>query len=268
MRYRGRYVRAGTRQRYKTSSSGGGSSFNPKDITGCVACWVADDCSSVGDGAAVSSWVDRKNNLNLAQATGTKQPLYRASGIGTAPAIDFDGTDDLLVYAAANAVSTAQSGHIFAVIRGDATTAAREDAIACTSDEASTSRLVGVSREANKLYGRQANGSGFDAVFGGTTLGATTSYLIEFGSSGTVFSMRVNGTAETLGVSVGSDSGDWFGDSTARDNFTVGGKKTTSESAWFDGRIAFVLVVDGTIASGDRTSLHAWVAAKYGLTLA
>src|SRR4051812_46109678 len=93
--------------------------FAPEDIAGAVGVWVADDIA-ISDGSAVSSWVDRIASHSLAQATGGQQPLYRTSGIGGQPAVDFDGTDDLLRYAAA--LSTASSGSVFVVMRADVLT--------------------------------------------------------------------------------------------------------------------------------------------------
>lgn len=54
--------------------------------------------TGVGDGAAVASWPDSSGNgLNLTQATGSKQGLFRASSlINGQPAVQFDGVDDFM----------------------------------------------------------------------------------------------------------------------------------------------------------------------------
>lgn len=52
---------------------------------------------SYSNGGAVSSWPDEVGTDDLAQATGIKQPLYRAStGPGSKPAVQGDASNDLL----------------------------------------------------------------------------------------------------------------------------------------------------------------------------
>ena len=63
---------------------------------GLLAYWHADDLTA-GDGNAISSWLDRKNSIDMAQATGSKQPTQRDDYASTGyAAAEFDGTDDAL----------------------------------------------------------------------------------------------------------------------------------------------------------------------------
>ena len=245
----------------------------PEDVVGAVAAWVADDASAAGDGNAVASWIDRVSSLDLAQATGTKQPLYRASGIGGEPALEFDGTDDLLRLAAADALSAASSGHVFAVILQDTSAS---DVVWSTADEAGTNRnLRGSFRSGatdSLLILQIADDLNDSLSDGGSNYDfeLSTAYLVEWASTGSAYELRANGSQPlTLSVIAGANTGDWFGDTPGRDSFTLAAMKNSGgETTHFDGKIAMILVVDGPISADDRTALHAWVADKYGLTVA
>lgn len=75
--------------------------YNPLTAIGWLSSFWASDplWTSPGDGNAVSTWRSGgTNTVAVTQATGSKQPLYRASyaNLNNRPAIDFDGTDDTL----------------------------------------------------------------------------------------------------------------------------------------------------------------------------
>lgn len=239
----------------------------PETITGAVEAWVADDIA-ITDGTAISSWVGRVAASNLAQATGGKQPIYRTSGINSQPAVDFDGTDDILRYA--GTLSTALSGHVFVVVRYDNPGAASNDLAWSSSDEATTNHWlfgdhIASGSPAMDMF-QQDGGSG-DEVFGGTNLASATDYLLEWSSSGSAWVLRKNGAAESLSVATGANSGDWFGDVSGRDNFVLGAFKRTTEGGFLDGKIAAVVIVDGTISDADRFAFYDWIEAKYGITM-
>lgn len=237
--------------------------FEPENIVGAVEVWVADDLA-LADADPVSSWTGRIAGSSLAQSGG-KRPVYDLDGIGGQPSVNFDGTDDVLRYA--GTLTTGLSGHVF-IVAYAAISAIR--VAWATSDEASGAHFL--------LGAYQANPSGtvwFDNYEGGEdfltavpTLGVTTPMLLEWASTGTAYEFRENNSVRALTVGAGADSGDWFGDFTARDNFTVGAWKQTAEYFFWNGRIAAVIVVDGTISADDRAALNAGGAGKYGITLA
>jgi hypothetical protein len=93
-------------------------SFNPlTQVTALHAVWAGDPSwSNPGDGNAVSSWRNQSGGGDPAQATGGAQPLYRSSvsQLGNRPAVEFDGSDDCLVFDIAD---VAQSFKVLAVFR-------------------------------------------------------------------------------------------------------------------------------------------------------
>lgn len=77
-----------------------------------VALFEADNLS-LSDGASVSSWSDSSGNGHTAsQASGTLEPVLKTNVFGTAPAVEFDGTNDYLSIAS---TVTVPSFTVFAV---------------------------------------------------------------------------------------------------------------------------------------------------------
>lgn len=83
----------------------GGGAFNPEtDITWHSFSWAEGTnfvARGIVDGGSVQTWDNETGESALTQATAGKRPLYRASvaALNGQPAIDFDGTDDILVSA-------------------------------------------------------------------------------------------------------------------------------------------------------------------------
>ena len=86
-----------------------GGSFNPlTERSWHTAYWASDaDWTPPADGAAVSSWRDGSGNGRTAvQATGSKQPTFRASvaTLNNRPGVEFDGSADTISAPAFTAV--------------------------------------------------------------------------------------------------------------------------------------------------------------------
>jgi hypothetical protein len=180
--------------------------------------------------------------------------------------LDFDG-GDLLKYAASNAVTTSTSGHVFAVVYHDST--ANDQVVWATSDEVGGSAyMYGRKGTGHQIESVQTlNNSTFRYMRSNGTLSVSTAYLLEWASTGTAYEFRINNTVQTLSVILGSNNGDWIGDTT-HNNFTVGAVIIGAELSQFNGRIGEVVVVDGAIAGGDRTSYGSYITSTYGITLA
>jgi hypothetical protein len=258
------------------AAAGGAADIPPPTITSQVAVWWATDLvGAVADGAEVGdtsggkNWIDRVSSLSLSQTVGTTYPLFDVDGIGGKPCVDFDGSNDRLRYAVASPVSTTTAGCIVVVLRCDDDPVASTQYVVSTSDDASSTRLLGLgytpNASANRTVVVQNNGGTSDTVRGDTSLGATAR-VIELSSSGSAYTMRVDNVSQSLTVSSGSNAGDWFGDTSSRDNFTVGClDRSTGVEGFFDGAIAFVLVADAELSAGDRTDLYDWINAYYGI---
>lgn len=222
--------------KYGISLGASSSAVNPEDIPGMLAAWIADDIGA-SDGAAVASWTDRVAGFNLAQTTGASQPLYRTTGVGGQPAVDFDGTDDSLVYTAADPISVTHSGHVFAVVVLD--TVAPFGTVWSSEDTSTASRILGEVVGSGKVRIIQDDGSGSAGIEGHTILSTATPYLIEWASDGSAYELRVNGVVQTLTAISGSNDGDWFDATTSRVNFVAGEQGAN----FINGKLAALFVV-------------------------
>lgn len=240
--------------------------------TATRALWIAEDCSSVGDGNAVSSWVDRINGYTVSN-TSTARPLYRATGLGGRQAsLQFDGTNDVLIYTASNPISTATSGTI--VVVGDVPVPASGGATMWGSgDDASATRyMLGCIIAGNKLVAQMQNASTLDQYSGVTTV--NTPMIYEWESIGTesqqaIWRMRSNNSLLTLANMNGSNLGKWFGTVAGRDRFGIGALPYNNTiNNYLGGHIAMVLIIDAELSPSERISLYQWISAYYGIAAA
>lgn len=170
------------------------AAFAPSDITS-LALWLdANDIPPVADATAISSWTDRSgNSRHAAQASGTKQPLYKLAIQNGMPAVRFDATDDCLTTAAINLASTAgltifvvftaASGTTRMLVESSATVVSNEGAF-------SFARLTGNTIEASH------NGNAGAAVSWTTT--AATAHTVPVIASA-VYDFTLGSTEEIVG---------------------------------------------------------------------
>lgn len=77
--------------------------FSPREYPGLELALDASLISGLADGAAVAQWDDKSGKgRHLVQATAAARPLYRSADatLNNRPAVEFDGTDDVLKYTA------------------------------------------------------------------------------------------------------------------------------------------------------------------------
>lgn len=101
--------------------------------------------SGIADGADVSTWTSRAvATITASQGTLANRPLYRLSGINGQPAVDFDGSNDIMsLSAGANTLTrNAASCDILCPALKDGNTAANSIAVFfSTGDSTSETRL-------------------------------------------------------------------------------------------------------------------------------
>ena len=227
-------------------------SFDPlNDISWHTAFWVEDpNWTDPGDGNAVSSWRNDGSGDwgDAAQATGTKQPLYRSSvaALNSQPAIDFDGTDDNLK----SAVGTGQAGAmtVVAVVdlqSPDGNYRYIHDRATEPSDPAKNRFITGLtSSNTWRMYVDSA-------VEGGSPASGGQLLFIYFASGGTS-TLDVDGTQDlsgnpgtvsTNGFTLGADYG--------------GGVPTGM-------RLAFFALKIGALTATEESDLLSWAQSHYG----
>lgn len=106
----------------------------PPPVGSQLAAWWAADLA-LSDGDPVSSWTDRIGGVSIAN-TLTARLTYRRSHVGGRPAVDFDGTNDVLFVS--NQLSNSAVGTVVAVVLVDTTSGSR--GVWSSGDESLASR--------------------------------------------------------------------------------------------------------------------------------
>lgn len=162
--------------------------------------------------------------------------------------LNFDGTDDRLD-ASSVVTPSATSGTISAWIK---TTSTAYQAIVSTAD---TSGLVtwgwmAIFNNKLRITFRESGGT-VKIADGSTTLNDGTWHHVVAVSSGTAYSLYVDGSAETLTNS--NNDGTWFGDLTSLTSTNIGSHVRSSAGNFFTGNIDEVAVWDSDQSSNIST---------------
>lgn len=227
-----------------------------------VSLWLRADLgtSTTTDGAAVSSWTDQAGSNNASGAGGTR-PLYRASAIGDKPAIDFDGTDDIMGGSAGF-----YSHDYFVVIDPDVTYTSATTGAAVVGFEAAnfTSFVLGsvtgdfADEVVTHLYRAAGN-------YRSANVSTIDSY-----SDPIIFNSSVNAS---------NDGQDIYENSIQIDNTETGtftsvsnqpyrlGRDLNDGIAFFNGKIAEVISFSARLTANERRDIESYLALKYGITL-
>jgi hypothetical protein len=213
------------------------------------------------DGVAISSVTDSGGHT-FAQAIAAAQPTLKVgtNGINGQNVMRF-GADDILV--CTSAFTTESAGSVFAVVRMTATLAT--GVVLASADEASTSRYLMLLMGA--VSSQQRDNDTADVMNGDTAISAGVPYLVVWHSSGTSYTTQVNGIEQVLTETTGTNNGDWFGDTSARDNVTIGGLRRTSDSSLLKGDIALLGICDTPLRAADIARLETYCAARFGITM-
>ncbi len=178
----------------------------------------------------------------------------------------FDGTDDLLRHAA-GLFSGDTAGALFLVGRWSAVVDFMVGV--CSADEATTTKYIAFRTHhyssTPQMSVSQDDGGAATTIRGSTSITTNTNYVYAFVSTGAAYSFRVNGNDETETSSGGN--GDWFGDTSARDNVVIGAQKTTSEAYFANGQIAEILAYSRELTTAEIERVERYLAARYGITL-
>lgn len=153
---------------------------------------------------------------------------------------NYDGTA-YIKKATANWRSTDSQGAVVIAFRQ---TVAAACVLFSSSDEASATRYNYFGVTAGRVLDcQQRNNDTLDRVIGSTVFSLNKWNIVFYTSGGSAYTLYVNGsTAETLTLLSGANSGDWFADTSARDNFLVGALNRTALSSYFTGQTGLVAV--------------------------
>lgn len=216
----------------------------------------------------VSAWEDSgPNNHDVTQATAGKQPLFIENGLNGLPVVRFDGVSQLLVRSVTGGISSAPAGAIVAVYKVNA---GSNRVVCAAGDEATNTRYLAAMRYDSSVrpFISQRSGDTEDSVRGGTLLGTTAFHVVITGSTGTQYGAYVDGTPETITLTGGANTGDWFGDTADIDNFAVGGRKINAEALFATIDLAALAVYDHWPTAAEAAGITAHYGDKFALPVA
>jgi hypothetical protein len=84
-----------------------------------------------------------------------------------------------------------------------------------------------------------------------------TNYVVSVQSSGTAWTVRVNGVSSSLSVISGSNTGDWCGDVSSPNAYAVGARVTNTTGSYYRGWLGGVNLYAVAVSAGDLVLLEA-----------
>lgn len=240
------------------------------DVTsGLAGRWKLDDGpqSGVSTGDSIIRWTSLEgSSIDFIQATSANRPLYDASVINGKPGIRFNGLTSLLVKA--SAFLTGTEGTVIMVYRLDAVPNSYQVGLS-SSDEALDTKFIqfyGRGNTVDNHIGMNQNDAGTtDFLDGSTVVNVDTNYVAVFQSNGSTITARLNGVAQTLTADIGANNGDWFSDTSARDNTVIGAVKRTTEANFFSGWICEIYVHPLNLTAASLTKYNAYSLLRYSV---
>jgi hypothetical protein len=237
----------------------------PPTPANASAVWWADDIAQA-DGSQVATWTDRINNISVIQATANARPLYAIAGVNGRPSVNFDGSNDFL--GLGSSLSSALAGSVVAVVQINNPLLGQSVwSSSCSSEN--YRYILGTSRynTGGEVETQQANGGSDDIVRGSVSVPAMTLAVLEWSSSGTAYMHRLNNSVSTMMVGAGTNSGDWFGDVSLTNRWSIGALvRLGGTISFFGGKIAYLGVFDSPLSTQDRYDLYKWIEQYYGIT--
>jgi hypothetical protein len=225
----------------------------PAGVTSGLAAWYKIDSVSSTDGTAVATWADSSpNGYDLAQGTGSLQPLYQTNEVNGLACLEFDGTDDYLVNTAA-AFDVAQPFTVYQVLKQRTWTDTDWIWDSNTASEAGLLQL-------GTTPGVQIwAGSSFVATNSHLTLDTWAVVTVIF--NGASSSVRVDHATANRTPTTGNP-----GTTGIENGFVLGAQKDFSSASAIS--VAEWICYSGSASAGDQTSVRAYLGTKYGITVA
>ena len=183
-----------------------------------------------------STWEDMSRDKNDLAFTGAPSWTRLPTGLWTPT---FNGTTQY----ASKAVADFRKGDFSGAIEAVFNTTSIIETIFASADTGTTAYLLEFLIDGNGvLQILQNNNDVLTNITAGTTVNTGRPQHAFLNSSGTAYSVILNGATEALTLVSGVNNGDWFGDTTLRDNITVGAIARTSVVRYFTGNIPFVRI--------------------------
>lgn len=211
---------------------------------------ASDEATIVQLSGSVSQWNDKSSSgYNLTQGTGANQPAYGARYINGLKAIDFDGTNDTLLFPS-GAYSIATGNNTFLMVLSvDTTTKATQPLIGLVggSDNGYT---IGIDEYTGTVIDFKQSGS----VSPAQTTPSGSAFILGFRRTGTLLEGIYNGTV------VGTSS------SAANQALTSLAISRNASSRQIDGLVGEIVGCNQSLSNVNINNLGNYLASKWGAT--
>ena len=227
----------------------------PGSIGTDLSFWLKADDDVATSGSAVTSWADQSGNANNpSQGTGSNQPILNGLGVNFNPAIEFDGTDDILT-----AADGFYSNEYFIVFEPDANISSSSTAQYPIGFGASGGLALGdesVGNPPNELITHESS-TGVGVTYEDAAGTLSDVNIISLSDNDTDHFIYLNGTnlgTTTTSVVDNSDAA-----------FAVG--DITAATSPFAGKITEIISYTSSQIPSNRQRITSYLAIKYGVTL-
>lgn len=231
----------------------------PSDIASLQQWFKADAITGLSDGDPVATWEDSStNNRDATQSTAGNRPLYKTGIVNSLPVVRFDGSNDYLITSGvAGFLSGLSAAEVFLVVKVNADPAAADGSAGLWAMTGSADNTAFPYTDGNVYDGF---GSSVRKSTGNPTLSlASTFRLYNVVSISGEWTSYVDGTQHfttgTNTVSFGAGDG-YLGTSVALGSIVLAGD------------IAEFFLFNAKLSTADRQAMNAYIATKYGLTIA
>jgi len=240
----------------------GAVQFDPRRIAGCgmwLDAWDRSTLSQTSDGTTsvtandnpVAYWRSKVGAAIVTQTTDANRPLYKTAGISSKPALDFDGSNDVLGYATALALPTV---FVVSQIANVAANAGVVAAVSASSAETNNVIWIASSEFRSPIF---INPTTYGAS--GGTASNNVPFIFSSRWTGSAVSGRLNGTglSGTTTVTGSNTAGVW-----------VGSRNTGTFSLPLSGRVGEVIGYNRTLTPAEVSQVERWLSRKWGVAVA
>jgi hypothetical protein len=230
--------------------------WTPANIT--TALWLdAADASTINQsGGLVSAWADKSGTGKNATQSGSKRPIYSATGLNSKPAIDFDGVDDELALSSVTGLDVVNQS-FFIVAKRD-NSAGRAEVSFSVGDTLDSNGIVDIPRWTdNNMYSQV----GYVANRPMPTSVITDAPYINAVTGGSIQYSYTNGSLVGTGTVQSTSNFSITGG-----GYVGSGRAISTLFRYFDGKISELIIVTSVADLNLRQKIEGYLAHKWGLT--
>jgi hypothetical protein len=222
--------------------------------------WLDSKCYITTSSNKVSSWKSVSRLYDFTNVVSAMRPAYSA----TAKTMTFDGGDML---SCTGKLLSASAGRVIVAVRHVAKVDSQVVFGLMDNDAENTYLTLGINADGKCRYAFNAEGTADDII--GNTVLTEAWHIIEFASSGTVISMVVDGTTQTLAVVGGGNNGKWFDDVTDPNFLSIGCRSSSVENTlYFVGTLGEIVAFESAIPTAKASRVRRALGREYSVTIA